>query len=225
MHSDSARPIDIPQPHFMMCVGVVAFMGDSGRYNDELAAPGFGNDGDAAGVSGAQPSLRARGDSKNDAVLDASPDALLGIAPDGTISMANAAAARLFGISRDQLVGRDHRMLLSKSFRNEIVQIFRLLTESREEPVPPREVHGVHSNGTEFPAEAAGALLESGNETQLLASIRSITHRKSADRDLHEALSLLTATLESTADGILVISAKSPGSTSNSSRCGAFSRN
>ncbi|MBT2530915.1 EAL domain-containing protein [Arthrobacter sp. ISL-48] len=179
-------------------------MGDS-RHNDELAAREFGTDAGAAGTSDAGSSVRARGDGVNDALLDASPDALLGIAPDGTISMANAAATRLFGVARDQLIGSDHRRLLKKGFRNEIVQIYRHLKERQEEPVPPREVYGVHSNGTEFAAEAAGALLESGNETQLLASIRSISHRK-ADTDLHEALSLLTATLESTADGILVIS-------------------
>ncbi|HEY8699556.1 MAG TPA: EAL domain-containing protein [Arthrobacter sp.] len=157
-------------------------------------------------MSHARPSPRAQGDGQNNTVLDASPDALLGIAEDGTISMANAAAARLFGIARDQLVGKDHRTLLSKGFSNEIIQIFRHLTERPDEPVPPREVHGRHSNGTEFAAEAAGALLEAGNEVQLLASIRSISHRKAEDTDLHEALSLLTATLESTADGILVIS-------------------
>ena len=178
-------------------------MGDSGPHNDELAK--VGNDADALGMSAAQPIVRAQGAAATDAILDASPDALLGIAVDGTISMANTAATRLFGIARDQLVGSDHRKLLKKGSRKEIVRIFKHLKKHREEPVPPREVYGVRSDGTEFAAEAAGALLESGNETQLLASIRSISHRK-ADTDLHEALSLLTATLESTADGILVIS-------------------
>ena len=137
-------------------------------------------------------------------MFEASPDALLAIAEDGRIRIANAAASRLFGVTADELVGSDHRALLSKGFRNELEQIFRHLTDL--EPIPPREVYGVHSDGTEFAAELAGALLESAEGPQLLVSIRSTSHRKAADADLREAMSLLTATLESTADGILVIS-------------------
>ena len=137
-------------------------------------------------------------------MFEASPDALLAIAEDGRIRIANAAASRLFGVAADELVGSDHRVLLSEGFRNELEQIFRHLRDL--EPIPPREVYGVHSDGTEFAAELAGALLESAEGPQLLVSIRSTSHRKAADADLREAMSLLTATLESTADGILVIS-------------------
>ncbi|MEW9872529.1 putative bifunctional diguanylate cyclase/phosphodiesterase [Arthrobacter sp. HS15c] len=140
----------------------------------------------------------------SNAMFEASPDALLAVAEDGRIRIANAAASRLFGVAADELVGSDHRALLSEGFRNEIQQIFRHLRNL--EPIPPREVYGVHSDGTEFAAEMAGALLESADGPQLLVSIRSTSHRKAADADLREAMSLLTATLESTADGILVIS-------------------
>jgi diguanylate cyclase (GGDEF)-like protein/PAS domain S-box-containing protein len=137
-------------------------------------------------------------------MFDASPDALLAIAEDGSIRIANAAAARLFGVAVDKLVGSDHRALLSEGFRNEVSRICKHLQGM--EPVPPREVFGVHSDGTEFAAEMAGSFLESADGPQVLVSIRSTSHRKTADADLREAMSLLTATLESTADGILVIS-------------------
>jgi len=139
------------------------------------------------------------------AILDASPDALLAIAADGTVQMANAAATRLFGVSRETLLGMDHRGLLSEGFRNEFMGLFRHLTDLV--PSPPQEVFGLHSDGTEFAAEAAGSLLESADGPQLLVSVRATSHRKAADADLREAMSLLTATLESTADGILVMSA------------------
>jgi diguanylate cyclase (GGDEF)-like protein/PAS domain S-box-containing protein len=136
-------------------------------------------------------------------MFDASPDALLAIAEDGSIRIANAAASRLFGVAVDKLVGSDHRALLSDGFRNEVARIFEHL--KGPDPVPPREVFGVHSDGTEFAAEMAGSVLESAEGPQLLVSIRGTSHRKAADADLREAMSLLTATLESTADGILVI--------------------
>ena len=155
------------------------------------------------------------------AFLDASPDALLALAGDGTITMANAAAAKLFGLARTELAGRHHRSLLSEGFRGEVEQLFRRLREDPGTQQPPREIYGLHSNGTEFSAEVAGSLLPQvpvadgppGPDTldapeaaaQLLLSVRSTAHRKAADEDLREAMSLLTATLESTADGILVI--------------------
>jgi diguanylate cyclase (GGDEF)-like protein/PAS domain S-box-containing protein len=151
------------------------------------------------------------------AVLDASPDALLALAADGTITMANAAAERLFGASREELTGRNHQVLLAEGFRGEVDQLFRRLLAKPGIHPQPRELYGVHSSGTEFSAEVAASLLpdlvadgQTGSQTapQLLLSVRGTSHRKAADEDLREAMSLLTATLESTADGILVMSAE-----------------
>lgn len=138
------------------------------------------------------------------ALLDASPDALLLLNPDGTIRLANAASLRLFGYPRDELLGASHRGLLSEGFRNETSLLLEHLTAQPDDPLPPREVYGLHRDGTEFAAEMAGSLLDDGGSQLLLLSLRGTGHRR--DADLREALSLLTATLESTADGILVIS-------------------
>ncbi|MCQ6269233.1 EAL domain-containing protein [Pseudarthrobacter sp. R1] len=151
------------------------------------------------------------------AVLDASPDALLALASDGTVTMANAAAERLFGASREELRGRNHQVLLAEGFRDEVDQLFQQLLAQPGKHPQPREVYGVHSSGTEFPAEVAASLIPALSATsqaggqaapQLLLSVRGTSHRKSADEDLREAMSLLAATLESTADGILVMSAE-----------------
>lgn len=159
-------------------------MGGSRRQDKDFAAPAF------------------------DVLLDASPDALLALNPDGTVLLANAAASRLFGYSRDELVGSDHWLLLSEGFRNETALLREHLNAHPDEPQPPREVYGLHRDGTEFSAEVAGSLLDEGGSQVLLVSVRSTGHRKGAEADLSEAMSLLTATLESTADGILVISAE-----------------
>lgn len=172
------------------------------------------------------------------AVLDASPDALLAIAADGSIVLVNAAAGRLFGYRPGDLTGRDHRSLLAEGFRGEADQLFARLRALPGDHPPPREIYGLHSDGTEFPAEATGSLLpwdaaplfppaSPGNEAPprtpdgkqgpddgsrahplLLLSVRGTSHRQAADADLREAMSLLTATLESTADGILVMSSE-----------------
>jgi diguanylate cyclase (GGDEF)-like protein/PAS domain S-box-containing protein len=159
-------------------------MGGSRRQNRVLAAPTF------------------------DVLLDASPDALLALDEDGTILIANAAASRLFGYTRDELTGSNHWMLLSEGFRNETDLLHARLVAQPDEPQPPREVYGLHRDGTEFAAEVAGSLLDDLGSPALLLSVRSTAHRTGPDADLSEAMSLLTATLESTADGILVISSE-----------------
>ncbi|XAS68093.1 PAS domain S-box protein [Micrococcaceae bacterium Sec5.7] len=61
------------------------------------------------------------------AVIDSVPDALLLVTEDGTISLVNAAAERMFGYTRDQLVGQDHRILLAEGFREGFRKLFNSL--------------------------------------------------------------------------------------------------
>ncbi|MGN7150462.1 putative bifunctional diguanylate cyclase/phosphodiesterase [Arthrobacter sp. SAFR-179] len=159
-------------------------------------------------------------------VMDASPDALLALTTEGIILAANPAAARLFGLAEEALTGRDHRQLIAEGFRDEVGLLFHQLLAEPEEYPRPREIMGLRQDGAEIPIEVAAALLpqraaadtrgEPGpaghagemiaqSEARLLLSARGTAHRKAADDGLREAMSLLTATLESTADGILVM--------------------
>ena len=72
-------------------------------------------------------------------------------------------------------------------------------------------------DGTEFQAEVAGAIFVTGTGTRdgtgngsasMIAAVRDTSHRPENDDSLREAMSLLSATLESTADGILVVSSE-----------------
>src|SRR6478752_715395 len=153
------------------------------------------------------------------AVMDASPDALLALAADGTVLAANAAAARLFGLPQEAFSGLDYRMLIGTGFHGEVALLLRQLLTLPEELPPPQEIIALGRDGTEFPVELAAAPLPHQDPqgpgdgpggsgppiARLLLSIRGTAHRKAADTNLREAMSLLTATLESTADGILVI--------------------
>ncbi|MDT0169678.1 EAL domain-containing protein [Pseudarthrobacter sp. BRE9] len=141
--------------------------------------------------------------------MDASPDALLALNADGIILAANPAAARLFDLPQEAFTGRDHRPLIAEGFRDEVGQLFHQLLAQPDGHPPPREIRGLRGDGTEFPIEVAAALLPQPTAGQagarLLLSARGTAHRKAPGEDLREAMSLLTATLESTADGILVM--------------------
>lgn len=144
-----------------------------------------------------------------EAVLDISPDALLVIAADGTVAAANAPAGRLFGMAVEDLAGADHRSLLAPDFRADIHKLFRRFLAHPEEHPEPVQTYCLHHTGTEFPAELVASLLPGPGQNrsgagQLLVSVRGTAQQISADQR-REALSLLAATLESTADGILVV--------------------
>lgn len=144
-----------------------------------------------------------------EAALDISPDALLVVAVDGTVAAANAPAGRLFGVPMSELAGLDHRSLLSSEFREDVRKLFRRILAHPEEHPAPVQTYCVHRTGTEFPAELAASFLPGAGQQRseagrLLLSVRGTAHHNSAAHR-REAMSLLAATLESTADGILVI--------------------
>jgi diguanylate cyclase (GGDEF)-like protein/PAS domain S-box-containing protein len=157
------------------------------------------------------------------AVLESCPDALLVVCEDGTIRMVNAATERMFGYTRDELVGQDHRMLLAEGFRSGFQRLlFALRRDADGGALPPVEAYGLRRDGSEFQGELTCSLVspaalsalrpgthpasEPGTDACMAALIRDTSHRLAADAELRAAMSLLTATLESTADGILVVS-------------------
>ncbi|HET6241776.1 MAG TPA: PAS domain S-box protein, partial [Arthrobacter sp.] len=151
---------------------------------------------------------------RHEAVLESSPDALLVVTEGGTIAMVNAAAERMFGYSRDELVGQDHRVLLPEGFRSGLQRLFFSLRRDAETAGgPPIEAYGLRRDGSEFPGEVACSLLlsdadpDSTAAVSMAVTVRDTSHRQEADACLREATSLLAATLESTADGILVVNA------------------
>ncbi|MDN4645760.1 putative bifunctional diguanylate cyclase/phosphodiesterase [Arthrobacter sp. PsM3] len=145
-----------------------------------------------------------------EAVLESSPDALLVISDDGIIRLVNAATERMFGYTREEVVGQDHRMLLAEGFRSGFHRLFSALRKDADGApgIPPVEAYGVRRDGTEFQGEVACSLLveDTGDAPISMAvAVRDTSHRLATDAGLREALSLLSATLESTADGILVV--------------------
>ncbi|MDQ0078723.1 putative bifunctional diguanylate cyclase/phosphodiesterase [Arthrobacter oryzae] len=140
------------------------------------------------------------------AIIDSLPDALLVLAQNGTIILINAAAECLFGYSRQELVGGDHRVILAEGYRMGFQRLFKLLrTEQASAYSSPFEAYGLRKDGTEFKGEIACALLETAAGLCMSVSVRAMQHREEPDDGLREAMSLLSATLESTADGILVV--------------------
>ncbi|MFH5877469.1 PAS domain-containing protein [Arthrobacter sp. NA-172] len=139
-------------------------------------------------------------------LIEGAPDALLMIDSSGAIRFFNAAAERLFGYRREWLLGRHYRTLLPGRLQGH--------SEGAQEPFAidawagqvgaGLDLFGLRRDGTEFPMEVNLAPVIA-DATGIVASIRDVSERKRSDAALRDALSLVNATLESTADGILVV--------------------
>jgi PAS domain S-box-containing protein len=141
-------------------------------------------------------------------LVEALPDALLLIGPDGTIARVNRAAERLFGHPRADLLGVHHSVVVPAQLGDSMVGLAAALDAN------PDALHlgtdltlcARHRDGTEFPVEVNLGLVRDDASWQVVASVREVGHRQRSDTELRDAMSLVNATLESTADGILVVS-------------------
>jgi PAS domain S-box-containing protein len=128
-------------------------------------------------------------------ILDTIVAGVVTIGPDGNVTACNAAAARLFAVAPEKLVGRPLTLFVP-SFPG---QAF----------VGKREFLGRRSDGTRFPVElAVNGMGGPPSRPQLVAVIDDITERKSKDNALREALSRFREIAEQIEDVFFVIDAR-----------------
>lgn len=121
----------------------------------------------------------------------------------------NKGAEKIFGYSDSEIFGRTLDCLIPARFvRSHQDHVDRF----QKEPDPSRgmkerkaDIAGLRKNGEEFPLEVSISRLHQNNQTVFTAIFRDITERKRIEQREVQTLSLLTATLESSADGILAV--------------------
>lgn len=116
-------------------------------------------------------------------IISTASDAIISVDAAQRITMANGAAARMFGYSRDEMLG---------------MQLDALLPELPEGDA--RAVVGRRKDGTMFPVEAATSRLRVGNQLTSTAVVRDVTARVALERELREARTFLENVLESSLD-------------------------
>lgn len=135
------------------------------------------------------------------ALLDATPDGLLVVAPDGAVVLANARVERLFGYTREELIGAPAVRLVPVLFRD-------LLPAHRERSAAdlqagPLELSARRNDGSEFLAEISLSPLDSAQGVFVIAALRDITERKRSEESqralVAETSALLSSALDTTA--------------------------
>ena len=121
-------------------------------------------------------------------VVESAPDGVLMVDERGTIVFVNGRAENMFGYRREELLGKKVEVLVPA--KNRGAHIGRRVGYQREPHTRPMgmglDLNGLKKDGTEFPLEISLSPVESGKERRFIASVRDISERRNAERELHD---------------------------------------
>jgi diguanylate cyclase (GGDEF)-like protein/PAS domain S-box-containing protein len=128
------------------------------------------------------------------------------VSADGIVESVSAAITRLTGIDQEDVLGTALRALVLDDDQHLVCETLKASTSGAAETTTVR-VHAPARGGS-VPLELAVVnLLDDPTVGGYVVSAHDVTERVAVETELREALSLLQATLDSTADGILVVDA------------------
>ena len=138
-------------------------------------------------------------------LVEHSSDVITLLGPDGTVLYASQSTQPVLGYRSTENVGRNVFELIHPDDRAAALELFGELMQQPGHLVKT-ELRALHKDGTWRRLEAVGVnRLDNPAISAIVVTYRDITERQRTEQDLRETLSLLNATFESTADGILVV--------------------
>ncbi len=138
-------------------------------------------------------------------LVEHSTDVITLLDSDGTVRYASQSTQPVLGYGATENIGRNAFEFIHPDDRASALELF---AELMQQPgrLAKAELRALHKDGSWRRLEAVGVnRLDDPVIGAVVVSYHDITERQRTEQELRETLSLLNATLESTADGILVV--------------------
>lgn len=131
-------------------------------------------------------------------IVESAPDGMLVIDRSGTIMLVNPPLAHMFRFPIEELIGKPIEVLVPSKIRQQHVEWRNHFIQTPERERVSMELRGARMDGSEFPVDVSLAKLPDigGRGLCVCASIRDVTARKAAERDLHDSRTLIEGVIE-----------------------------
>jgi PAS domain S-box-containing protein len=135
-----------------------------------------------------QTAVLAKAEQKFRSLLEAAPDAMIISSEEGRINLVNSQVELMFGLRREELIGKEISMLVPG------------WTGRAVSASSPLELVGRGKNHVEFPIEISVSPLQTEDGLLLISAMRNITERRKADHALLESEARFRMLVENVVD-------------------------
>jgi PAS domain S-box-containing protein len=151
-------------------------------------------------------SERAHDGAKFRGLLEAAPDAILIVEDDGAIALANPQAEKMFGYTREELLGKPVELLVPDHlWEKHVLHRAEYNAEPRTRPMGAgMDLWGRRKDGRVFPIEVSLSPLKVDKGFLAIAIVRDVTDRRRMEEALRQSQEQLQAILDNTTAVIYV---------------------